>query len=132
MKARWSYTDADYRQMYDLQSNDRTKKILTVTELPVPSFKYHEFDLVLCSNVLFHNHRFSSIQLVQQLMQAATEVRFFPLFHSDEKTVELLGHLMLQLQQENYGVEVRETTCASQKDYHGMLRVWAKECAISD
>jgi len=39
--------------------------------------------------------------------------------------------VLLGLQQENFGVEVREVSCALYPEGNAMLRVWAQECEVS-
>ena len=60
----------------------------------------------------------------------ASEVRIFPLIDREGNTSEFLGPVLLQLQKENYGVEVREVNYHLHKAENAMLRVWAQKCDV--
>ncbi len=117
---------ADYKMG---RSQGRYKKMT----LPKLSAADHEFQLALCSDMLFHSqlHRISSIEsLVSELCRAAHEVRIFPLLNEKGEMTEVLGPLMLTLQQQNYGVEVREVPYEKKKGGNAMLRIWATKCVV--
>ena len=91
------------------------------------------FDLALCPNYLFtgaENLEFN-LQQILELARVAKEVRVFPLSNHQGQPSPLLGPVLLGLQQENYGVEVRDVTTTSRPTAHVMLRVWAQQCHVS-
>lgn len=96
-------------------------------------FKTHEFDLALCSHLLFQKalpKGVSAIDLLQQLCDIALEVRLYPLLDDSGKITDELGPLMLALQARNYGVEVREVAYELQEGGNAMLRIWAQACVV--
>ncbi|USQ14984.1 hypothetical protein J2N86_06725 [Legionella lytica] len=99
--------------------------------LPYPDFS---FDFALSAHYLFADLEDQTIDfhlnVIRELARVAKEVRIFPLIDREGKTSELLGPVLLQLQQENYGVEVREVVYHLHKAENAMLRVWAQKCDV--
>lgn len=93
------------------------------------------FDLALCPDYLFMDEDNQSVdfhlQQIVELARVAKEVRIFPLSDSDGLPSSLLGPVLLGLQQENYGVEVRDVTSSFRPNGNAMLRVWAQQCHVS-
>lgn len=147
------YDFSDYQKIYDLTLSDLSKPILdfsdgashfpakkgtqairvtmgTVSQLPHLPYKTHQFDLVLCTDFIFH-HALSHekiTEIVKELCRVAEEVRIFPLLNHQGKMSDALGPLMLMLQKKNYGVEVRQVPYQSG---NAMLRIWGVECEVS-
>lgn len=102
-------------------------------QLPHLPFNNHDFVLALCSDFLFHTQarkNYTPEQLITELCRVANEVRVFPLLTESGVMAEALGPVMLTLQQQNFGVEVREVSYEQQKGGNAMLRIWAKECVV--
>ncbi|TAL64597.1 MAG: hypothetical protein EPN84_03145 [Legionella sp.] len=104
---------------------------LSDSQLPFADFT---FDLALCSHYLFadldeQNVEFH-LQMIRELARVAKEVRIFPLIDREEKTSECLGPVLLGLQHDNYGVEVREVPFHLHQSGNAMLRVWAQQCVL--
>lgn len=99
--------------------------------LPYPDFS---FDFALSSHYLFADLDNQTVEfhlnVIRELARAAKEVRIFPLIDNDGKTSEFLGPVLLTLQQEGYGVEVREVDYHLHKAENAMLRVWAQKCDV--
>ncbi|MFT4059233.1 MAG: hypothetical protein QM652_06775 [Legionella sp.] len=99
--------------------------------LPYPDFS---FDYALSAHYLFADLENQSIdfhvQIIRELARAAKEVRIFPLIDCNGKTSEFLNPVLLHLQRENYGVEVREVDYHLHKAENAMLRVWAQKCDV--
>ena len=100
--------------------------------LPFPDFT---FDLALCPNYLFTDEDNQNIdfhlQQIIELARVAKEVRIFPLSDSHGLPSPLLGPVLLALQQDNYGIEVRDVTTFLHPKGSAMLRVWAQQCHVS-
>ncbi len=100
--------------------------------LPFPDFT---FDLALCPDYLFVDEEKQSIdfhlQQIAELARVAKEVRIFPLSDSQGLSSPLLGPVLLGLQQENYGIEVRDVTTSLHPEGSAMLRVWAQQCHVT-
>jgi len=98
-------------------------------------FENFSFDLALSSHYLFANAADDAVayhlEMIQELARVAKEVRIFPLIERAGTPSDLLGPVLLGLQQENFGVEVREVSCALYPEGNAMLRVWAQECEVS-
>ena len=91
------------------------------------------FDLALCPYYLFSVEDSLPVEeylrLIYELARVAKEVRIYPLINNG-LTSPHLGPVLLGLQQENYGVEVRDVT-SSLLQANAMLRVWAQQCHVS-
>lgn len=125
------------QQMYDLNNQDAGKSIFNFTEKDIaqlPNLPYgnNAFDLALCTDLIFYHHMSSQkmMSIIQELARIAAEVRIFPLLDAQGKTSEELGPLLLLLQKNNYGVEVRQVPFHTEKGANAMLRVWEHECKV--
>ena len=98
------------------------------------SFMDATFDYALCSHYLFADPETQSVdfhvQVITELARVATDVRIFPLIDRIGQPSPLLGPVLLGLQQENYGVEVREVAYPLYPAGNAMLRVWAQQCMV--
>lgn len=99
--------------------------------LPYPDFS---FDFALSAHYLFADLDEQSVafhlNVIRELARVAKEVRIFPLIDRNGQTSETLGPVLLQLQQEGYGVEVREVDFHLHQSENAMLRVWAQKCDV--
>lgn len=106
---------------------------ITNHQLPLNDFS---FDFALVSHYLFAELDDQTIDfhldVIRELARVAKEVRIFPLIDREEKTSCFLGPVLLGLQKENFGVEVREVSHHLHKMGNAMLRVWAQQCNLSD
>lgn len=100
--------------------------------MPGLPYQDNEFDLVVSSHWLFSDHpdSFYQMQTLREMVRVAGECRIFPVLDVTGEVSPSLGPVMMQLQQENYGVEVREVSFSLQQHGNAMLRVWAKECKV--
>jgi len=99
-------------------------------KLPTLPFKDQEFELGLCSNLLFRERHYSAETIVSELARVAQEVRIFPLLDQNGEIAKDLGPIMLLLQQKNFGVEVKTVPYTLMKKSNAMLRFWSKECVV--
>lgn len=110
------------------------KRYIPVNDLNLP-FKDFEFDMALSSHYLFADLEDEAVdfhlKVIKELARVAKEVRIFPLIDRVGQPSRFLGPVLLGLQQDNYGVEVREVTYHSQLKGNAMLRVWAQQCQLS-
>jgi hypothetical protein len=99
--------------------------------LPYPDFS---FDFALSAHYLFADLEDQTLDvhlnIIRELARVAREVRIFPLIDLEGNSSEFLGPVLLQLQQNNYGVEVREVDYHLHQSKNAMLRVWAQQCDI--
>ncbi|MDF1826750.1 MAG: hypothetical protein P1U39_00500 [Legionellaceae bacterium] len=103
-------------------------------------FENFSFDLALSSHYLFADAVNAAnaikdavahhVAIIQDLARVAKEVRIFPLIERAGTPSELLGPVLLGLQQANFGTEVREVRCALYPEGNAMLRVWAQACDV--
>ena len=100
--------------------------------MPGLPYQDNEFDLVVSSHWLFSDHpdSFYQMQTLREMVRVGHECRIFPVLDVSGEVSPSLGPLMIALQQENYGVEVREVDFALQEHGNAMLRVWATECQV--
>jgi hypothetical protein len=100
-----------------------------IDELPVLSFNTSQFDLALCSHLLFtYSDQLGAdfhLASILEMCRVAKEVRIFPLLvNFSEETSPLLQPVMNELQQQGYKVEIRQVTYEFQKGGNKMLRIW--------
>lgn len=109
------------------------KRYLGINQLHLP-FNDFTFDLALSSHYLFADLDEQDIsfylQAIKELARVAKEVRIFPLIDRNGQPSPFLGPVLLDLQQHNYGTEVRSVAYHLQPKGNAMLRVWAQECVL--
>jgi hypothetical protein len=97
------------------------------------SFPNLSFDLALCSHYLFANSALTlenHVSYIKEMCRVAKETRIFPLSNAFGEISDLLGPVMLQLQIEHYGVELKQVTYEFQRGSNAMLRIWPTTCAV--
>ena len=102
-------------------------------QMPTLPFSDHAFDLALCSDLVFQRQLGSEVkvkQVVMELARVAKEVRIFPLLDETGEVSERLGPVMLYLQQQHFGIEIKEVPYRVLSGSNAMLRVWAVECKV--
>lgn len=103
----------------------------TPNRLPFPDFSY---DIALLSHHLFAESDMNSIQddinVIKETSRVAKEIRIFPLVDNQAKLSPTVGPVMLALQQEELGVEIREVPYTLQGKANAMMRVWALACPV--
>lgn len=128
-----NWRDSEKQFLDDYRAGQSEGRYQNVS-LPKLPFKDHEFDLAICTNLIFHTMAMingnSTEDLVAELCRVAVEARIFPLLNEKGEMPEKLGMLMLNLQQQNYALEVREVPYKQHKGANAMLRVWSTECLV--
>ncbi|STX52225.1 SAM-dependent methyltransferase [Legionella busanensis] len=118
----------------DYVQGKKEKRYLPLKDIILP-FSDFSFDLALSSHYLFANIEEQDVDfhiaVIKELARVAKEVRIFPLVNRFNETSPQLGPVMLQLQQENYGLEVRSVDYNLQPKGNAMLRVWAQQCELN-
>jgi len=103
-------------------------------ELPNLPFSHFQFDLALCSHYLFANSQNQSVAYhvaaIENLADIAKEVRIFPLLNSYGDIPEIVGPVMHELHNKEFGVEIKAVDYEFQKKGNAMLRVWAQTCEV--
>ena len=109
------------------------KRYLPITSHTLP-FDDFSFDMALSSHYLFADLPGQDVafhlQAIRELARVAKEVRIAPLIDRYGQTSSILGPVLLGLQQEGYGVEVRDVNYSLQQKSNAMLRVWAQQCDL--
>lgn len=117
----------------DYEQGKKEKRYLGVSEYKLP-FADFSFDFALSSHYLFADLDDQDvdfhIKVIKELARVAKEVRIFPLIDRHGQPSPFLGPVLLGLQQENLGVEVREVSYHLQPTGNAMLRVWAQLCEV--
>lgn len=97
-------------------------------------FADFSFDFALVPHYLFADLDEQTIEfhlhVIRELARVAKEVRIFPLIDREGNASDFLGPVLLGLQQDNYGVEVREVDFHLHQSGNAMLRVWAQQCDV--
>lgn len=118
----------------DYQLGKAEKRYVPIREITLP-FSDFFFDMALSSHYLFgdidNQDLDFHIQVIKELARVAKEVRIFPLIDREGQASTYLGPVLLELQRDNYGAEVRSVPYRLQSQGNAMLRVWAQECSIS-
>ncbi|WP_347251972.1 hypothetical protein [Legionella sp.] len=117
----------------DYEKGKKEKRYLGISENVLP-FADFSFDFALSSHYLFADLDDQDvdfhIQAIKELARVAKEVRIFPLIDRYNQPSPFLGPVLLGLQQDNFGTEVREVAYHLQPSGNAMLRVWAQQCQI--
>lgn len=113
-------------------STDLKKDRYIKGSLPHLPFDNYAFDLLLCSFFLFTNSENLSQcwNKLIEMLRVSTEVRIYPIT-SEENLAPLLGSLMLKLQAEQYGIEIRSIVFSPLPNA-GMLRIWSQNCTLPE
>jgi hypothetical protein len=117
----------------DYEKGKKEKRYLGINEysLPFPDFS---FDFALSAHYLFADLDDQDVdfhlQVIKELARVAKEVRIFPLIDRYNQPSPFLGPVLLGLQQDNFGLEVREVTYHLLPNGNAMLRVWAQQCQV--
>lgn len=121
-------------QFFQDYAQGRAEGRYLAVDFPCLPFDDFRFKLALSSHQLFVNSLQQDLsyhlQSILEMARVAHEVRLFPLTDSQGNPSELLGPVMLSLQQNNLGVEVRQVPFRCQTNANAMLRVWAQECVV--
>lgn len=117
----------------DYQLGKKQGRYVAISEIKLP-FADFSFDFALSSHYLFADLDEQDVnfhvQAIKELARVAKEVRIFPLIDRHGQPSALLGPVLLELQQHNYGAEVRSVSYHLQSEGNAMLRVWAQECRL--
>lgn len=117
----------------DYTKGKKEKRYLGINDYTLP-FADFSFDFALSSHYLFADLDDQDVEfhlkVIRELARVAREVRIFPLIDRHNQPSPFLGPVLLGLQQENFGVEVREVTYNLQPSGNAMLRVWAQQCPV--
>lgn len=126
---RWKQAEELFLQDY---AKGRVEKRYQPATLPSLPYQTHQFHIALCTDCLFYHAAIHSdlTQVVKELCRVAEEVRIFPLLDDQGKVSDELGPLMLFLQKQNFGVEVRQVPFQLLQGGNAMLRIWAHECHL--
>ena len=97
------------------------------SRLPCLPFKDNEFDIALCSHLLFlYSEQYPlgfHIQSVKELLRVAPEVRVFPLLELGAKRSRHLDAVRQNLEKEKYVCQVEPVSYEFQKGGNEMLRI---------
>jgi hypothetical protein len=101
--------------------------------LPTLDFPDASFNLALCSHYLFAQSGLNleqHLSFIKEMCRVADETRIFPLSNAYGEISDLLGPVMLQLQRQHYGVELKQVAYEFQRGSNAMLRIWSTSCPV--
>ncbi len=117
----------------DYEPGKEVNRYIPAHNSPLP-FEDFYFDFALCSHYLFADLDNQDVafhlDVIKELCRVAKEVRIFPLIDRYGNPSPVLGPVLLGLQQESFGTEVREVDYPLQHSGNAMLRVWALQCEV--
>lgn len=121
----------------DYEQGKREGRYLALKEKELP-FADFSFELALSSHFLLmprdrpgEEDLIFYANTIKELTRVAKELRIFPLIDSEGEPSPFLGPILLHLQQENFGTEVREVAYHLQPRGNAMLRIWAQTCPLA-
>lgn len=118
----------------DFPRGKEQKRYLTA-ELPKLPFDVQQFDLALCSHLLFSysQHLSSEFHLdsILELCRVATEVRIFPILDLSGHISPHLTPVISSLQQQGLKVEIEPVVYEFQKGGNQMLRVFSGKTVMN-
>ncbi|KTD08652.1 hypothetical protein [Legionella jamestowniensis] len=119
----------------DYEQGKKEKRYYGINDYALP-FDNFSFDFALSSHYLFADLDDQDVEfhlkVIKELARVAKEVRIFPLIDRHNQPSPFLGPVLLGLQQENFGAEVREVAYHLQPSGNAMLRVWAQQCELDN
>ncbi len=101
--------------------------------LPVLHFNNESFDIALCSHFLFSHSAINDEKIIiyiKELLRVAREVRIFPLSDMYGELSPLIGPVLLALQTEKCGVEIKQVPYEFIRGGNALLKIWATTCEI--
>ena len=117
----------------DYEQGKAEGRYLGISDYSLP-FADFSFDLALSAHYLFADLDDQDVdfhlQVIKELARVAKEVRIFPLIDRHNQTSPFLGPVLLGLQEDNFGVEVKQVSYHLQPSGNAMLRVFAQVCNI--
>jgi hypothetical protein len=123
----------EYKEKFALSDAELTSKFLEY--VPVSGYPLPFTDFALSSHYLFVDLDAQDVdfhlKIIRELARVAKEVRIFPLTDHHGQLSPFLGPVLLGLQKDGYGVEVRDVSSDLQSNGNAMLRVWAQQCQLS-
>lgn len=97
-------------------------------------FSNSSFDIAVCSNFLFADvpEQGLSFQLtwIKELARVANDIRIYPLTDQQGHVSELLGPILLQLQQDGFQVVIQEVPFRLVPNSKAMLKLSAGRCEL--
>ena len=112
--------------LQDFPAGLQTGRYLTA-ELPQLPFSNKQFDLALCSHLLFtYSDQLSSefhIQAIAELCRVATEARIFPILDISGEPSPHLQPVMDHFQQQGYQPEIQPVSYEFQKGGNQLLKI---------
>ncbi len=89
-------------------------------------FTDYQFELALALNVLEQAQSIEDIQtILLSIAKVAEEIRVYPLHDDKHQSADWVAPILVQLQANNYGVELKEGA-----NKEALLRIWANECVV--
>ena len=121
------------RQFFDDYASGYEQKRYRFELLPHLSFPDAKFELALCAYFLFSVPELSvdfHLQSILEMCRVAEEVRIFPLMDQEGVLSAYLEPVMVELRNQDFGVEVRQAYDTIKNAENALLRVWLKECPV--
>lgn len=101
--------------------------------LPHLPFDDNQFQLAICAYFLFYATASSEafiLAAIKEMCRVAGEVRIYPILNEKGEMPIQLPPVLLQLEQANYGIEIKQVNYEFQKGSNALLRIWQQGCEV--
>ncbi len=119
----------------DFQEGYQEKRYQKLNSLEHLNFDNSSFDLVLCANYLFTDLYEQDVDFhvnfIQEMVRVAHDVRIYPLTNYKAKPSQILGPVLLALQQQGFQVIIQEVPFRFVPESKAMLRIQSGRCDLS-
>lgn len=108
-------------------------KQFTYSPFPNLPFKPMSTDILLCLDTVFSDQNLSSDQIfdnINQIAHLAHDIRIFPLCTESGQISTSLAEIMLKLQENRFGIELKQSKFSFQTHANAYLKLWPLTCEI--
>ena len=100
--------------------------------LPKLPFLDRSFDLILSLDAFFipQHDLPTCLNSLSEFKRIAHEIRIFPLVDKTHPLFPVLGQLILNLQQQGFGIEIKQSPFTLRLPADALLKIWSQTCPV--